>query len=167
MADTMTREQRHRCMSHIKGKNTKPERIVRSWLWRQGYRYRLNVKRLPGCPDIVLPKYSTAIFVNGCVWHAHEGCDKYRMPKTNIDFWTAKFQNNKARDERNYQLLHKMGWYVLVVWECQLMNDCRNTLIALSRRLSEIFLETNNAKIYTSTFDDNIPMAAEPMLDYK
>ena len=165
--DHLSPQQRHKNMAAIRNKNTKPELIVRHGLWKRGFRYRLNHKRLPGHPDLVLRKYRTCIFINGCFWHAHEGCDKYRRPKTNIDFWTAKFQNNKARDERNYQLLHKMGWYVLVVWECQLMNDSRGTLIALSRRLSEIFRETNKAKIYNSTIDDSIPMAAEPMLEYK
>ena len=162
----MTPEQRHRCMSHIRSRDTKPEMIVRRWLWRQGYRYRLNVKQLPGRPDIVLTKLSTVIFVNGCFWHAHEGCDKYRVPLTNVDFWTAKFRRNRERDERNYRLLHKMGWYVLVVWECQLSKENRSaTLLALSRRLSQIFLETNGAKLYPSE-DESIPLAAEPQMEY-
>lgn len=162
----MTPEQRHRCMSHIRSRDTKPEMIVRRWLWRQGYRYRLNVKQLPGRPDIVLTKLSTVIFVNGCFWHAHEGCDKYRVPLTNVDFWTAKFHRNRERDERNYRLLHKMGWYVLVVWECQLSKENRSaTLLALSRRLSQIFLETNGAKLYPAE-DEPIPVAADPQVEY-
>ena len=169
MADKMTPEQRHHCMSRIGSKNTRPELIVRRWLWQQGYRYRVNVKRLPGSPDIVLPRYSTAIFVNGCFWHAHEDCDRYRVPHTNVDFWTAKFQRNKARDERNYRLLHKMGWYVLVVWECQLEKDKRrDTLIALSRRLSQIYLTTHDAKVYSHVPDhgDLERAAAEPEIVY-
>lgn len=169
MADKMTAEQRHRCMSNIKSKNTKPEMIVRRWLWHEGYRYRLNVKQLPGRPDIVLPKYSTVIFVNGCFWHAHDDCDKYRIPLTNVDFWTQKFQRNKSRDERNYRLLHKMGWYVLVVWECQLdKSRRRDTLLALSRRLSQIYLDTHSAKLYTPLLDegDTIQQAAEPLVPY-
>ena len=166
MADKMTPEQRHRCMSRIHSRDTKPEMIVRRWLWSQGYRYRLNVKQLPGRPDIVLTTLSTVIFVNGCFWHAHEGCDKYRVPLTNVDFWKAKFSRNRERDERNYRLLHKMGWYVLVVWECQLSKENRNaTLMALSRRLSQIFLETNGAKLYTAE-EETIPLAAEPQEKY-
>lgn len=163
MADKMTPEQRHRCMSRIHSRDTKPEMIVRRWLWGQGYRYRLNVKQLPGRPDIVLTKLSTVIFVNGCFWHAHEGCDKYRVPLTNVDFWKAKFRRNRERDERNYRLLHKMGWYVLVVWECQLSKENRSaTLLALSRRLSQIFLETNDAKLYPLQEEEPISIAAEP-----
>lgn len=167
MADKMTPEQRHRCMSRIHSRDTKPEMVVRRWLWHQGYRYRLNVKELPGRPDIVLTKYSTAIFVNGCFWHAHEGCDKYRVPMTNVDFWTAKFRRNRERDERSYRLLHKMGWYVLVVWECQLTKEHRSaTLLALSRRLSQIFLETHGAKLYPAQEEDAILVAAEPEVGY-
>lgn len=165
MADKMTPEQRHRCMSHIRGKDTKPELIVRRWLWRQGYRYRINVTAMPGKPDIVLPRYSTVIFVNGCFWHAHEGCDKYRVPLTNSDFWNSKFKRNRERDERNYKVLHNMGWFVLVVWECQLDKSTRrDTLLALSRRLSQIYLETHNVNINTPypTRDDEIATAAEP-----
>lgn len=167
MADKMSPEQRHRCMSHIRSRDTKPEMLVRRWLWKQGYRYRLNVKALPGRPDIVLTKYSTVIFVNGCFWHAHEGCDKYRVPMTNVGFWTAKFRRNRERDELNYRLLHKMGWYVLVVWECQLTKEKRrDTLLALSRRLSEIFIETRGVKLYPEEADGVIPVAAEPPVEY-
>lgn len=167
MADKMTPEQRHRCMSHIRSRDTKPEMMVRRWLWGHGYRYRLNVKELPGRPDIVLTRLSTVIFVNGCFWHAHEGCDKYRVPLTNVDFWTAKFSRNRERDERNYRLLHKMGWYVLVVWECQLSKENRSaTLLALSRRLSQIFLETQGAILYPSPEEGSLPVAAEPEVGY-
>lgn len=167
MADKMTPEQRHRCMSHIKGKDTKPELMVRRWLWRQGYRYRVNVKSLPGRPDIVLPRYSTVIFVNGCFWHAHDDCHKYRMPQSNHDFWAAKFKRNKERDERNYKLLHNQGWYVLVVWECQLEKSTRRaTLISLSRRLSQIYLDTHKVNLVTPYPNDDDPLhmtlAAEP-----
>ncbi|MBP5688916.1 MAG: DNA mismatch endonuclease Vsr [Muribaculaceae bacterium] len=167
MADKMTPEQRHHCMSRIHSRDTKPEMIVRRWLWSQGYRYRLNVKQLPGRPDIVLTRFSTVIFVNGCFWHAHDGCDKYRIPLTNVDFWTEKFRRNRERDERNYRLLHKMGWYVLVVWECQLTKENRSaTLLALSHRLSQIFLEAKGAKLYPSPEEETIPIAAEPKVEY-
>ena len=118
--DKLTPQQRHNCMSHIRGKATKPELLVRSWLWHHGYRYRLNVKSVPGKPVIVLRRYRTAIFVNGCFWHGHDGCDKYTVPKSNTDFWVAKVQRNKERDQRNYEDLHNAGWLVIVVWECQL-----------------------------------------------
>lgn len=166
MTDVMTPEQRHRCMSRIASRNTGPEMLVRRWLWHEGYRYRLNFPGLPGKPDIVLPRYSTVIFVNGCFWHAHEGCDKYRIPLTNVDFWTAKFKRNRERDERNYKLLHKLGWHVLVVWECQLASSTRrDTLLALSRRLSQIYLSVHRVSLCNDD-DNTIPLAAEPTVEY-
>ena len=109
-------------MSRIRGKATKPELLVRHWLWSHGYRYRLNVKSVPGKPDIVLRKYRTAIFVNGCFWHGHEGCSLYSVPKSNTDFWIAKVQRNRERDQQEYKALHDAGWQVVVIWECQLKN---------------------------------------------
>ena len=109
-------------MSRIRGKATKPELLVRHWLWSHGYRYRLNVKSVPGKPDIVLRKYRTAIFVNGCFWHGHEGCSLYSVPKSNTDFWVAKIQRNRERDQQEYKALHEAGWQVIVIWECQLKN---------------------------------------------
>ena len=100
MSDTKTLQQRHPNMAAIHGKNTKPELVVRKWLWSHGYRYRLNHPRLPGKPDIVLRKYRTCIFVNGCFWHGHEGCKYYRTPKTNTDFWINKVRRNKERDRK-------------------------------------------------------------------
>ena len=106
-------------MSRIHGKDTKSEIAVRSYLFKNGLRFRKNDKRLPGSPDVVLPKYKTVIFINGCFWHGHEGCKYYRIPKTNIDFWQAKITRNKERDRYNYQQLTNMGWKVIVVWECE------------------------------------------------
>lgn len=120
MPDVLTPQQRHYCMSRIRGKATKPELLVRRWLWDHGYRYRLNVNSVPGKPDVILRKYRTAIFVNGCFWHGHEGCDKYSIPKTNTAFWKAKVTRNRERDQRNYKDLHDAGWHVIVIWECQL-----------------------------------------------
>lgn len=141
MSDKMTPEQRHFCMSQIKGKNTKPEIMVRKWLWHNGYRYRLNDKRLPGRPDIVLPKLKTVIFVNGCFWHGHDVCGNYRPPKSNTEFWAQKIERNKARDSENHRQLKLAGWNVLVVWECQLKKDSRaETLYALTVNLSRILL---------------------------
>ena len=123
MPDILTPAQRHRCMSHIRSKATKPEITVRKWLWAHGYRYRLNVKSVPGKPDIVMRKYRTAIFVNGCFWHGHEGCRQFVLPKTNTPFWQAKIDRNRERDRRNYQLLLDAGWQVIVIWACNLTKD--------------------------------------------
>ena len=102
MPDILTPAQRHRCMSHIRSKATKSEITVRKWLWAHGYRYRLNVKSVPGKPDIVMRRYRTAIFVNGCFWHGHEGCRQFVLPKTNTAFWQAKIDRNRERDQENY-----------------------------------------------------------------
>ena len=107
-------------MSCIKGKNTKPEEIVRKYLFSQGFRYRKNDKRLPGTPDIVLPKYRTVIFVNGCFWHGHQGCRYFVVPKTNTDFWMNKIDTNRIRDQKKISELEAMGWRVIVIWECEL-----------------------------------------------
>ncbi len=137
MADRMTPQQRHNCMSHIRGKATKPELLVRSWLWRHGYRYRLNVKSVPGKPDIVLRRYRTAIFVNGCFWHGHEECIKYSAPRSNTSFWESKMKQNRERDQRNYKDLHEAGWNVIVIWECQLKrNRIEETMRGVEHSLS-------------------------------
>lgn len=122
-------------MSRIKGKNTKPEELVRKYLFAQGFRYRKNDRRLPGSPDIVLPKYKTVIFVNGCFWHGHEGCKYFVWPKSNPDFWKQKISKNIERDIRKRQLLESMGWRVLVIWECELKNQKEITLGELSRTI--------------------------------
>lgn len=101
MADVMTPEQRSRCMAAVKGKDTKPEMIVRKYLFSRGMRFRVQVRKLPGNPDIVLPKYKTAIFVNGCFWHGHEGCKYFRLPKSNIEFWKEKIKRNIELNTRN------------------------------------------------------------------
>ena len=116
----MTPEQRHRCMAAIKGKDTKPEMIVRKYLFSRGLRFRIQVRKLPGRPDIVLPKYKTVIFVDGCFWHGHEGCKYYRLPKSNVDFWKAKIERNKARDVRSEAELAETGWRVIRIWECDI-----------------------------------------------
>ena len=120
MTDVLTPSQRHLNMSHIRSKNTKPELLVRKWLWQHGIRYRLNVKDIPGKPDIVLRKHRTVIFINGCFWHGHDGCSKFVMPKSNVEFWENKIRTNKARDEKNYRILRDTGWNVIVIWDCQL-----------------------------------------------
>lgn len=107
-------------MSQIKGKDTKPEEIVRKYLFSKGFRYRKNDKRLSGTPDIVLPKHRTVIFVNGCFWHGHEGCKYFVVPKTNTEFWLNKINANRERDSRNHAALVADGWKVIDVWECEL-----------------------------------------------
>lgn len=120
--DRHTPEQRRRNMSAVKGKDTKPEVLVRKWLHAAGYRFRLHVKDLPGKPDIVLPKYKTVIFVNGCFWHQHSGCSHAKLPETNKQFWDDKLRKNIHRDERNYKKLRDLGWDVQIIWECEVKN---------------------------------------------
>lgn len=118
--DNRSKEARSRNMSNIPSKNTKPEETVRKYLFAHGLRYRKNVSKLPGKPDIVLPKYKTVVFVNGCFWHGHEGCKYFVPPKTNTEFWYAKFQYNQERDALNFQKLRDLGWRILIVWECEI-----------------------------------------------
>ncbi len=125
MTDLMTSEQRHRCMAAIKGKDTKPELMVRKYLFSRGLRYRVNVKRLPGSPDIVLKKYKTVIFIDGCFWHAHKNCKYYKMPKSNVDFWRAKIARNIARDYVNTVDLELAGWKVIRIWECEVKTKAK------------------------------------------
>ena len=107
-------------MSRIKGSNTEPEMLLRKYLFSKGYRYRVNVRVLPGSPDIVFRKYNTVIFVHGCFWHMHEGCKYFRFPSANAEWWREKLMKNKERDERNIRELRKLGWRVLVIWECEI-----------------------------------------------
>lgn len=121
MADTKTPEERSINMSRIRSTNSKPEEIVRKYLFSQGFRYRKNDKRYPGKPDIVLPKYHTIIFVNGCFWHMH-GCSRSRPPRSNQDYWIPKLERNRERDKKNIKALEDSGWKVIVVWECEIKN---------------------------------------------
>lgn len=116
--DVMSAADRHRTMAAIRGRDTGPEVFVRHLLWHQGLRYRTSVRRLPGSPDIYLAKYSTAIFINGCFWHGHEGCRYYRVPKSNTDFWVAKITRNRERDGETRRRLEDAGVRQLVIWEC-------------------------------------------------
>ena len=134
MSDVLNKEQRKRCMSHVRSKDTKPEVIVRKFLFANGFRYRLYKKDLPGRPDIVLPKYKTVIFINGCFWHGHLGCKSATIPKTNQEFWLAKIIGNIERDKLNYNKLHSLGWKVVEIWQCELKTEFRertfNNLLA-------------------------------------
>ena len=148
-------------MSRIPSKNTKPEETVRKYLFRHGFRYRKNVSKLPGRPDIVLPKYKTVIFVNGCFWHGHEGCKYYRLPKTNVEFWQAKIERNKKRDIEEQHRLASLGWHCITVWECQLKPKIRQqTLEALAYTLNHIYLQ-DHARPYSMDEESLLRVAEE------
>ena len=134
MADRLTPQQRHHIMSCIHASSTKPELKLRRALWRRGYRYRINDRRFAGTPDIVLPKYRTAIFVHGCFWHGHKGCKNYVIPKTNTSFWVEKITRNQKRDENVWRQLEAKGWSVVIVWECELTNKCFDSTISRIER---------------------------------
>ena len=188
MTDRLTPAQRHRVMSRIHSRNTKPELKVRQWLWRHGYRYRLNVKSVPGKPDIVMRRYRTAIFVNGCFWHGHfvvfdtdalRHCEERsnpdmalsvdnskccKIPQTNREFWVNKIKRNQERDQQNYQVLHDSGWQVIVVWECQLTpKRIEETMLRVELLLNEHFLALHQPKVvpYEQEQAYDYPMAAE------
>ena len=139
MTDVHSPETRSYNMSQIKGKNTKPEELVRKYLFAKGFRYKKNVSNLPGKPDIVMPKYKTCIFVNGCFWHKHEGCKYFVWPKNNAEFWKTKIESNVARDISTRKKLEEQGWRVITVWECELRKDRQDvTLEALVNRIKTI-----------------------------
>ena len=161
MSDFQTSPQRHANMAAIHGKDTKPEMIVRRYLWGHGYRYRLNHPRLPGKPDIVMRKYRTCIFVNGCFWHGHEGCRYYSIPKTNMEFWTHKIRRNKERDVKVQVELAAMGWHSITIWECELKPKVREkTLMSLVYTLNKIFLQDRTIRQYEIPEEEPM-MAAE------
>ena len=135
--DVHDKETRSYNMSCIKGKGTKPEEFVRKYLFSQGFRYRKKDKHLPGTPDIVLPKYKTVIFVNGCFWHGHQGCKYFVWPKNNEDFWKKKIEDNISRDQKSVDLLETQGWNVIIIWECELKKvSIDETLKTLKENLS-------------------------------
>ena len=139
MADIKTKESRSYNMSRIAGKDTKPEELVRKYLFSKGFRYRKNVRKLPGTPDLVLPKYRTVIFVNVCFWHGHEGCKYFVWPKSNAEFWRQKIETNISRDRRKEAQLRDMGWNVMIVWECELHPSKKQaTLERLESQLRQI-----------------------------
>ena len=180
--DTLTQKQRHNNMAAIRSRNTKPELMVRRWLWSRGFRYRLNSPRLPGHPDLVLRKYRTCIFVNGCFWHGHktevvEGTfvsadndslpllkdsDCFRLPKTNRPFWTRKILRNMARDEQEQRQLAKMGWHCITIWECELKPQKRErTLTALEYTLNHIYLQDHTVGYPPIDEEQDYDVAAE------
>ncbi|WP_239458462.1 very short patch repair endonuclease [Faecalicoccus pleomorphus] len=135
----MTKEQRHRNMSHIKSKNTSLEILVRKRLFRDGFRYRINVSNLPGKPDIVLPKYHTVIFVNGCFWHRHN-CKLATMPKTHTDFWKRKFEQNVKNDLANHKKLRNLGWHVIILWECEIKEDFEQLMKITESEIKQYYI---------------------------
>lgn len=161
MSDHLTIEQRHKNMAAVKSKDTKPEMVVRKYLWSRGFRYRVNNPRLPGHPDIVLRKYHTCIFVNGCFWHGHEGCKYYRVPKTNTEFWERKISRNRERDREEQKQLARMGWHCITVWECELKGERREkTLESLEFTLNHIFIQDRDLR-YRLPEGEDMGMAAE------
>ena len=149
-------------MSAIHSRNTKPELIVRKYLWRVGFRYRLNYNRLPGHPDLVLKKYRTCIFINGCFWHGHN-CQEFRPPKTNVNYWTKKINRNRERDKEEQKKLAEMGWHVIVVWECELKPDkLEKTLTALAFTLNHIYLQDHSVNYQHVEEENELDIAAEP-----
>ncbi len=191
MSDILTNAQRHTYMAAIHGKDTKPEMVVRRWLWGHGYRYRLNHKRLPGKPDIVMRKYRTCFFVNGCFWHGHlvkfspndssefsverlesvesgevKGSECCKIPKTNREFWVAKIRRNQERDARVQHELAEMGWHSITIWECELKPKVREkTLESLAYTLNRIFLQDRTIKRYEIPKEEPM-MAAEDTPEY-
>jgi DNA mismatch endonuclease (patch repair protein) len=138
MADVHDSKTRSYNMSRIKGKDTKPELVVRKYLHAQGVRYRLHVKDLPGKPDLVLPKYKAVIFIHGCFWHAHDGCRYFRLPKARSEWWEEKLLKNRERDTKAVKELRDAGWRVFVVWECALKKDkAEETLFKLAGMLKQ------------------------------
>lgn len=135
MADRISPERRSWNMSRIRGKDTKPERLLRSRLHRSGLRFRLHVAGLPGKPDIVFPRMRTAIFVHGCYWHRHPGCPRATTPKSNAQFWQKKFAETVRRDARKADALTMQGWQVITVWECEIERDCEDLTISLAAQL--------------------------------
>ena len=152
----MTPEQRSKCMASVKGKDTKPEMIVRKYLFSKGLRYRIHVSSLPGNPDILLPKYKTVVFINGCFWHGHDGCKYYRLPKSNVNFWETKIKNNKARDILNESKLKEQGWRIIKIWECEIRR-AQDRNLSLERLYNQI-VEPNTTY---GSFDKPIQIAAE------
>jgi len=141
MADNHSQESRSYNMSRIRSKETKPEQVVRNYLFSKGFRYRKNVKTLPGQPDIVLPKYNTIIFVHGCFWHMHESCSRAVLPKSNQEYWIPKLTKNKSKDDENISYLQQRGWKVIVVWECELKNLHKE--VTLKRLYNQIISGTS------------------------
>mgnify|MGYP002427043816 CR=1 FL=1 len=164
--DKLTEKQRHCYKATICSKNINPQLLLREIPFCRCFRYRRNHSCLPGHPDLVLRKYLTVIFVNGCFWHGHEGCKYYVLPKTNVEFWKNKIERNRSRDIEERQQLTSMGWHCITVWECQLKPKIRQqTLDALEYTLCHIYLEDRRIKSYKTT-EEEYSMVAESVENY-
>ncbi|MDE5789943.1 MAG: very short patch repair endonuclease [Muribaculaceae bacterium] len=169
MTDIMTPEQRSRCMRAIKGKDTKPEKIVRKYLFSRGLRYRVNNRKLPGSPDLVFKKYKTVVFIDGCFWHGHEGCKYFKMPKSNTLFWKHKIAMNVARDYANNIDLKLAGWRVIRIWECDIrtVSAREKTLEWLYDTITRVSEPKKSIVAgYGVETDNEIPIAAEETPQY-
>lgn len=146
MVDIVTREVRSKMMSGIRGKNTKPEMIIRRGLFAKGFRYKLHDKKLPGKPDLVFPKYRTVLFINGCFWHGHD-CHLFKIPSTNQYFWERKISINQSNDTKNYSLLVLDGWKVVTIWECAMKGKRRWGINTLISTISDLIKDTSGGSI--------------------
>lgn len=173
MSDKLTPQQRHHCMQQVRSRDTRPEWVVRRFLFNHGFRYRLQVKRLPGKPDIVMRRIGVCIFINGCFWHGHEGCRYFTIPKTRTEWWTEKLRHNQERDARVQKDLESLGWRVITIWECELKparrdDTLQRLLIALRQIEAPVLLkELRKTASYTNSYsDDELLMAAEEEEEY-
>jgi DNA mismatch endonuclease (patch repair protein) len=170
MTDIWSKEKRSECMSKIRSKDTKPELTLRKALFAKGFRYRVNDTKLPGKPDIVLPKYKTVIFVHGCFWHGHEGCKYAYTPKTNTKFWVDKITSNAERDKVNLQKLTALGWNVLTVWECEIRHTYKHDITPLVDRVEAALLAEVPKKMTVKFYEEHeneILMVAEEVVEYQ
>lgn len=164
MTDIHSKETRSFNMSRITAKDTKPELLVRKYLFSKGFRYRVNVKDLPGKPDIVLPKYRTVIFIHGCFWHGHEDCKYFVIPKTRTEWWTEKIRKNTERDKKVHTELKAISWNIMTIWECQLKAQKRQqTLVGIIALLEKLWLNSHKKQYIP---DPIIHLAAEPETSY-
>lgn len=168
--DIWDKEKRSAVMSRIRSKNTGPEMILRKALFARGFRYRLNVRKLPGTPDIVLPRYRTVIFVHGCFWHGHEGCKHASTPKTNTEFWVEKIAKNRARDKIHVEQLVAQGWNVLTVWECDIRHHFKHDLPRLIDAIEAGILRGKSGKISLRIYEERenrVVLVAEETVEYE
>lgn len=167
--DIWDKEKRSQVMSRIRSKNTRPEMILRKALFARAFRYRVNDKRLPGTPDIVLPKYRTVIFVHGCFWHGHEGCKYATTPKTNTDFWVEKIAKNRERDKTHTEQLVALGWNVLTVWECDIRHNYKHDLPKLIDTIEAEIRRGKSGKISMKIYEERgnrVVLVAEDIIEY-
>ncbi|MCD8176230.1 MAG: very short patch repair endonuclease [Tannerellaceae bacterium] len=166
--DIWDKKKRSKVMSNIRSKNTKPEITLRKELYKIGFRYRINYKKLPGKPDIVFPKYKTAIFVNGCFWHGHGPCSDTHIPKTNSTYWQDKIDRNKQRDKENIEKLESLGWKVMTVWDCEIQKKEKLDLLIKeieSILYQELPLQNMSIKIYEN-INEAITCVKEEIIVY-